>query len=789
MEEIFKMYNQKLNPSKKDKNKVWEKTQESVTDLNKPINKSDKGPQKSTKFSWFTRKKLLISGILCTFLLIVIIILPISYIFLTQNRSGLGNSSDLIDNMEQKSNLEKIESCTALNDSLKDYYKAQEEDKSVMYDSAESESLSMGTPSPLTGSRNKESSNMTTDESPDFFTTTNVQVEGIDEGDTVKTDGKNMYVLDAKNKKINLLKIYPFKEAQKVNEIEFDDNESPTEMLLNDNKLIVFTNKYLPYPLEESGEIDNTENETNSSSNTSSETRSDYSVPPFKRPQIRKTNFVTMHVIDIEDMENPETLRTIELEGRLETTRFRDGYVYLINNKSYYYWNYPLYETMNNSDEIDVSNSENSSKNPGSIIPLIKNSQKSDKYELSCGCSDISILDKDNIYPQITSIMAINIDNRDADPKVHNYIGNAETVYMSYESIYFASTNYNYRGGGILDSVTDSYEYTILNKISYSQDQLNYVNSAKFRGKLLNQFSLDEYDGYLRLAGTRGNVWDQDNKSENYLLTFDNNLNHVGEIRDLARGERIYSARFYGNIGVIVTFKKIDPLFVFDLSEGKNPKLKGELKIPGYSDYLHFIDKETIIGLGKDTIEAQNELKEDRNMDFAWYQGIKMAIFDISNLENPIEKSKLVLGDRGTDSIALHDHHAFVYDRKHELIIIPATIHEVDKEKCEKKQYRPQDLNACYGEAVSQGAQVIEINKNKELKLKGEVTHFDTAPETERFSSYSEYAVKRNIVIDDTLISISDMKIKLNDIFSLNEFDEIELTKKVDPDDQPIVID
>ncbi|NIP67558.1 hypothetical protein GWM83_02345, partial [Candidatus Bathyarchaeota archaeon] len=114
----------------------------------------------------------------------------------------------------------------------------------------------------------------------------------------------------------------------------------------------------------------------------------------------------------------------------------------------------------------------------------------------------------------------------------------------------------------------------------------------------------------------------------------------MGRLEDLAPGEKIYSARFMGDRGYLVTFRKVDPLFVLDLSQPTNPKVLGKLKIPGYSDYLHPYDENHIIGVGKETVAAEQG-------DFAWYQGVKISLFDVTDVEDPREIDKYEIGDRG----------------------------------------------------------------------------------------------------------------------------------------------
>jgi len=169
-------------------------------------------------------------------------------------------------------------------------------------------------------------------------------------------------------------------------------------------------------------------------------------------------------------------------------------------------------------------------------------------------------------------------------------------------------------------------------------------------GKPLNQFSFDEYDSHLRVASTIAAVGLSESLNDIYV--FDDNLNQVGSVLDLAKGERIYSVRFVNDMGYIVTFKQIDPFFVADLKDPKNPKVVGELKIPGYSSYLDPLSDNLILGVGM----------ED--------QFVKLSLFDVSNPQEPKEQSKYQMREYWSEVNS--NHHAFLLDSKHNLFFIPA---------------------------------------------------------------------------------------------------------------------
>jgi len=174
-------------------------------------------------------------------------------------------------------------------------------------------------------------------------------------------------------------------------------------------------------------------------------------------------------------------------------------------------------------------------------------------------------------------------------------------------------------------------------------------------GYPLNQFALDEYQENLRIATTVGERFGwfgfNGDGSANDVYILDQNLKTIGSVKDLGLTERIYSVRFIEDKGYLVTFREIDPLYVLDLSNPQKPELKGELKIPGYSSYLHPITKDKILGIGKEN----------------WQ--VKISLFDVSSPQNPKELDKYIL-DEGWSEI-LSTHHAFLLDKKHQIFFLP----------------------------------------------------------------------------------------------------------------------
>lgn len=228
------------------------------------------------------------------------------------------------------------------------------------------------------------------------------------------------------------------------------------------------------------------------------------------------------------------------------------------------------------------------------------------------------------------------------------------------------------------------------------------VTSGRAPGTLLNSFSMDEYEGNLRVATTIGNDWRYRDIQTNNIYVFDKDMKIIGKLTGLEEGERIYSARFMGDKAYVVTYKETDPLLVIDLENPKNPKVLGELKIPGYSTYLHPIGDNKVIGIGKN----------DQNM-------LKVSLFDITDLENPKEIAKYNLNEYW--STALYEHHAFLWDSEKEIMVLPAGSH----------------------------AFVLQVNENGIKMLKDEV--------------HKDYNVLRSLYINDYLYTFSEYEIHIID--------------------------
>jgi uncharacterized secreted protein with C-terminal beta-propeller domain len=258
---------------------------------------------------------------------------------------------------------------------------------------------------------------------------------------------------------------------------------------------------------------------------------------------------------------------------------------------------------------------------------------------------------------------------------------------------------------------------------------ISYSGGGMVQGSLLNQFSMDEFDGNLRVATTE---WNRESVNSVYIL--DRNMNQIGSVENLAPGERIFSVRFMGEMGYVVTFRQVDPLFVLDLSDPENPKVTGELKVPGFSNYLHPISQDVLLGIGQDVDENTGR-----------QQGIKLSLFDVSDSGKPREIGNLILGDSGSYAEVLHNHKALMLKPDDDLIAFDATLN-IYSDKLTREAFN--------------GLLVIKASETGELELIKEISNDGI---------YGDY-VKRPVYIDDILYYVLDDQIRA---FNMDNYEEI----------------
>jgi uncharacterized secreted protein with C-terminal beta-propeller domain len=430
----------------------------------------------------------------------------------------------------------------------------------------------------------------------------------------------------------------------------------------------------------------------------------------------------TLTVYDISDKENPEKIRELGMDGIYFNSRLIGDYLYyIITNPAYV-----------NDD----------------IVPLPGIRENS----TWCNIEPESIWYPNNTrgWMQYYTITGLAIQDPEAKLATETFLLDVgSTIYVSPSNLYLTTQGWS--------------SETTITKIGIEEGTIIFKANGTVPGYVLNQFSMDEHNGYFRIA-TTDHDW-RSGSSGNNVYILNEEMEIVGELEDLAPGEEIYSARFMGERCYLVTFKKVDPLFTIDLSDPENPTVLGKLKIPGYSDYLHPYDENTLIGIGKETVEAEEG-------DFAWYQGVKISLFDVSDVANPRELAKIEIGSRGTDSPALYDHHAFLFSKARNLLVIPILEATIDE-----KDFSGKVPANFYGEYTLQGAHVFSISREG-IELRGTITHLDKDNIDLLKSGYwfeSDYQVERSLYIEDNLYTLSKGMIKINNLETLTELAAIEL--------------
>ena len=327
---------------------------------------------------------------------------------------------------------------------------------------------------------------------------------------------------------------------------------------------------------------------------------------------------------DLADINNPKSIGTVDQSGYYHTSRFKDGYLYVFSD-------YYIYDTITKKDYP-------------SYVPLVGDNllKQSDIYLPTNHAADQ--------YLVVSSVSASSPDKA-ADQKA--VMSENGEVYVSENNIYI----YEYTNSSILADNLAAKNQTILRKLSYNKGKLSGSAQGKVKGYLNDSFSIDEYDNTLRLVTTvTHNVGSSSQSNSVYVLDAD--LKTIGKIEDLAKDEQVYSARFLGDTGYFVTYEQTDPLFSVDFSDPENPKILGKLKIPGFSEYLHFYSDNLLLGIGMDTDE--NGITN----------GVKISMFDIRDPSDVKEVSKYTL-DQYYYSDVFSDYRAALVDPEKNLIGFP----------------------------------------------------------------------------------------------------------------------
>jgi len=580
------------------------------------------------------------------------------------------------------------------------------------------------------------------------YSETNIQVAGVDEPDIVKTDGLYLYIVS--NNKVIIVKAFPAEEADIISEIIFNDTLTIENLFISNKRLVVFAQTYhQPILMKTEMMVDE-----------------DSSFDWYSSPD------TYIKIYDLENIAEPAMIKEIVVGGSFSAARLIGDYIYVITTQYSYDVGYYLDE-----DEY--------------VIPRLLVDDEVNEVALS----DIFYVDLPEKSNTVTNILSVNIHDESEEIQEKIFLlGNGQTLYVSKNNIYVTySTQYydydflyeildemlipilpeeitsqleivktltledyqketitqwilqNYVStmdqetlNNIAQQVSKRTERTIIHRISISNGQIEYIAQGDVPGFVNNQFSLSEYNQNLRISTTlqgwmlRGYFSNIESQNNVYIL--DMNLDIVGSVEDLASGEQIYATRFIGDTCYLVTYRQIDPFFVIDLSDPTNPEVLGELKIPGFSTYLHPYDDNHIIGIGRNG------------------SNVKISLFDVTDTSNPLELSNYEIINSNnewgwSESTALYEHKAFLFDKEKNLLVIPAGIY------------------------YKQSAYVFDVSVEQGIVFRDNISHDCEEAEQQNDKWYYYYdcgnSIKRTLYIDDVLYTISDNMVKMNELESL----------------------
>lgn len=552
------------------------------------------------------------------------------------------------------------------------------------------------------------------------FSGTNVQVEGVDEPDMVKTDGERIVLL-AEGDLIVVDVTGP--EPVEVGRLAIGDL-SVQNLFLSGDRVLLFGSVWstVPIPLSEDRMI----------------------APVPDTPTIR--------IVEVDISSDPELVRTMSIDGAFVSGRMVDDSVRLVLSSGPvgFEWSYPTGSGLRAEREAIEENQQIiRDSSPDNWIP----------YYLVTD-ADGNVIDEGTLFDceraghpeefsglDMLSVVTIDLASGIQVVDATGVLATGDIVYSSEQNLYVATqrwSDWRWLETGEVSERPEGPTTEIHMFDVSSADISEYVASGSVDGYLLNQFSMDEHNGVLRVATTTSpNGWGADAESESKITVLrpgDASLAKIGEVGGLGKSEQIYSVRFMGDVGYVVTFRQTDPLYTIDLSDPSAPAMVGELKIPGYSAYLHPVGEGLVMGVGQDATDTGQVL------------GTQVSIFDVSDLANPQRVDTFTLSE-GTNSQVEYDHHAFLYWKG--LTVIPVQKYWWDEEK----------------EEMFMGAIALRVAESGELEDLGEIIH----PGGEDPNWNGQSQILRSAVIGDALYTISADGVLKSDLVSLDDLAWLDL--------------
>ncbi len=547
---------------------------------------------------------------------------------------------------------------------------------------------------------------------PDY-SGTNVQEAGIDEPDIVKTNGKTIFAVA--HDKLHAVDARASSPAL-LGSLDLGDAGAYELLLRGDRVLVSWTDHSYPPNVGSPG---------NPAAGAAS------SIPYWGMPTTRLAE------IDVGDPKAMRLVRTLEVDGRFVSARLNGSKARMVISASPPALFLPPANSGGARPVRGAARSLPAARRVSSWVPrlTIENERTGSKKRRPIArCRSIRHT-ADFTGLDLLTVLTIDLDkglepiDRDA------LMTSAETVYGSNDGLYVATQRYG-ADFAPADDADAPRETTELHKFDISDPSRTiYRGSGAVAGHLLNQFSLSEHRGVLRAATTTGPASfgpGGDDDSQSFVTTLgerSGRLEQLGRVGELGRGERIYAVRFIEDVGYVVTFRQTDPLYTIDLAQPTQPKVLGELKIRGYSAYLHPAGDDLLIGIGQDATE------EGRR------QGAQVSLFDLSDLRNPTRLHQRALGSNSSSTVE-YDHRAFLYWAPTRLAVLPVQAYG-DGPK---------------GEYFS-GALGFRLGRQSGIDQVGTVSHGDDG----RYSA----AISRSLVVGDKLFTLSDGGLQVNALDSL----------------------
>ena len=613
------------------------------------------------------------------------------------------------------------------------------------------------------------------------YSQTNVQVAGVDEPDIIKNDDRYIYTISGST--LAIINAYPAAGASVISKTDISD--TPKDLFVSGDRLVLFTTG-MGTP------------ETIVQSVSSGPAIAQVMPMPPVRYNAPATHAL---VYDISDRKNPKVMKDYSIDGDYIDARMIGSLVYMVTQEQIYLYASDhvvvpaLHEGTTTVARPDVwyfdnHESQYTFTTITSLDATSGNQKDAQTYLLGSGnilyvSPDAMYVSYQKYHPVIYTMQGGKEIIPPQPVAISGSMGSggsagvstAVDVAVSSPAGVSSSAKIAVPPAAIpsdFNSLTDAQRQSILNglrtaeqdairrqeadqtttvvhKIAIKDGTITYIAKGEVPGTLDNQFSMDEYNNNLRLATTSSIYTQSGQYTYNNVYVLDGRMTTIGSLTHIAEQESIYSTRFIGDRLYMVTFKRIDPFFVIDLSTAENPKILGKLKIPGYSDYLHPYDATHIIGIGKET--TTNEWGGVST------SGVKLALFDVSDVANPKQLDKVQIGDAGSDSAALTDHHAFLFDKAKNLLVIPVmavTAYPVTKE--DYYTTRPQ---------VWYGAYVFGLTPQTGFTLRGTVQH-GTGNNGYYYYGSSTSDVRRSLYIGNVLYTMSPKQIKANSLDDIN---------------------